>query len=70
MAVQRTRAWPPESGEYVLVLNADAQLHAGAVEALIQVLDDHPDTGIVGPRLVDGQCRAQASCARFPQQAG
>ena len=54
------------SGEYALVLNADAQLHAGAVEALIEELDVHPDTGIVGPRLVDRQCRVQPSCARFP----
>jgi len=54
------------SGEYALVLNADAQLHAGAVEALIDELDVHPDTGIVGPRLVDRHCRVQPSCGRFP----
>jgi N-acetylglucosaminyl-diphospho-decaprenol L-rhamnosyltransferase len=54
------------AGEYALVLNADAQLHAGAVEALIEELDLHPDTGIVGPRLVDAEGHVQPSCARFP----
>jgi GT2 family glycosyltransferase len=54
------------TGEYVLVLNADAQLQAGALEAIIKELDLHPDTGIVGPRLVDRQGRIQPSCARFP----
>lgn len=54
------------SGEYVLVLNADAHLHAGAAQALIAELDAHPDAGIVGPRLVDQQDRTQPSCARFP----
>ena len=54
------------AGEYALVLNADAHLHAGAVEALIEELDLHPETGIVGPRLVDAEGQAQPSCARFP----
>jgi GT2 family glycosyltransferase len=53
-------------GEYALVLNADAQLHAGAVEALIDELDLHPDAGVVGPRLVDAEGQIQPSCAKFP----
>jgi GT2 family glycosyltransferase len=54
------------TGEYALVLNADAQLLPGAVEALVVELDEHLDAGIVGPRLVDGSGRVQPSCARFP----
>lgn len=54
------------AAEFVLVLNADAQLHAGTAQALIEELDAHPDTGVVGPRLVDSQGRIQPSCARFP----
>ncbi|MEP7112655.1 MAG: glycosyltransferase family 2 protein [Ilumatobacteraceae bacterium] len=57
-------------GEYALVLNADAVLHAGAAEALIDELDLHRDTGVVGPRLVDAQDRVQPSCARFPTPGG
>lgn len=53
-------------GEYALVLNADAHLHAGAVEALVGELDQHAQAGIVGPRLVDQHGRVQPSCARFP----
>jgi GT2 family glycosyltransferase len=53
-------------GEYALVLNADARLHAGAIEALIDELDQHPDAGVVGPRLVDAQGQIQPSCAKFP----
>jgi GT2 family glycosyltransferase len=54
------------AGEYALLLNADAHLHPGAVEALIEELDLHPDTGIVGPRLVDAEGQVQPSCAKFP----
>jgi GT2 family glycosyltransferase len=53
-------------GDYALVLNADAQVYPGAVEALVEELDRHPEAGVVGPRLVDEAGRAQPSCARFP----
>jgi N-acetylglucosaminyl-diphospho-decaprenol L-rhamnosyltransferase len=53
-------------GEYALVLNADAHVHSGAVEALVEELDLHPEVGIVGPRLVDALDRVQPSCAKFP----
>jgi GT2 family glycosyltransferase len=54
------------TGHYVLVLNADCEVHAGAVEALVAELDAHPDTAIIGPRLVDPDGRVQPSCAHFP----
>jgi GT2 family glycosyltransferase len=54
------------TAEYVLVLNADTHLHAGAVEALIDDLEQHPDAGIAGPRLVDSHGVPQPSCSRFP----
>jgi GT2 family glycosyltransferase len=53
-------------GDYALVLNADVRLQPGAVEALVEELDRHPEAGVVGPRLVDEGGRTQASCARFP----
>jgi GT2 family glycosyltransferase len=38
---------------YGLLLNSDAEVCAGAVEALAAVLDERADVGIVGPRTVD-----------------
>jgi N-acetylglucosaminyl-diphospho-decaprenol L-rhamnosyltransferase len=37
---------------YVLLLNSDAEVCAGAVEALAAILDARADVGIVGPRTV------------------
>jgi N-acetylglucosaminyl-diphospho-decaprenol L-rhamnosyltransferase len=54
------------AADYVLVLNADARLHGGAVEALVADLERHPAAGIAGPRLVDINGISQASCSRFP----
>jgi GT2 family glycosyltransferase len=37
---------------YCLLLNSDAEVCAGAVEALAAALDERPEVGIVGPRTV------------------
>lgn len=48
-------------GELVLLLNPDTLVPAGAVDALVALLDRRPDVAVVGPRLVDGQGRAELS---------
>ena len=53
-------------GDYALVLNADTQLHAGALEALVDELIRHPEAAVAGPQLVDPHGRDQPSCANFP----
>jgi hypothetical protein len=54
------------SGRYVLVLNADAWLLDGALEALAAFADDHPDAAVVGPRLVNLDGSLQRSARGFP----
>ncbi|MBZ5557618.1 MAG: glycosyltransferase family 2 protein [Acidobacteriia bacterium] len=51
-------------GEYILVLNNDTWMHAGALDALIGYLDAHPDTGIVGPKVLSGDGSLQQQCRR------
>jgi GT2 family glycosyltransferase len=50
-------------GEYVLLLNNDAQLMPGALDALVAVLDRDPDVAAVGPRILypDGRLQ-EAGC--------
>ena len=48
-------------GELVLLLNGDTIVPAGAIDALVAALDRRPDVAVVGPRLVDGQGRAELS---------
>jgi GT2 family glycosyltransferase len=36
---------------YALVLNPDTRVTPGALDAIIQVLETHPEVGIAGPRL-------------------
>ncbi len=53
---------PPE---YALLLNSDAIVHDGALEALVEVMDAHPRAGIAGSQLLSSDGTVQASPFRF-----
>jgi N-acetylglucosaminyl-diphospho-decaprenol L-rhamnosyltransferase len=54
------------SGRYVLLLNSDAWLDEGALEALVSFADAHPEAAVVGPRLRYPDGRLQRSVRGFP----
>jgi N-acetylglucosaminyl-diphospho-decaprenol L-rhamnosyltransferase len=54
------------SSRYVLLLNADAWLHAGALDALVRCADEHPSAAVVGPRLLNTDGTLQRSVRGFP----
>ena len=51
-------------GEYILVLNNDTWMHEGALDAMTTFLDEHPDIGIVGPKVLSGDGSLQQQCRR------
>jgi GT2 family glycosyltransferase len=53
------------TGTTLLLLNNDTIVPAGAIDRLIDELDRHQDVGIAGPRLVDGEGRAELSFGRM-----
>src|SRR5580704_2873140 len=40
-------------GRYVLMLNSDAYIHAGALDALVEFADACPKAGIIGPKVIN-----------------
>jgi N-acetylglucosaminyl-diphospho-decaprenol L-rhamnosyltransferase len=54
------------AGRYVLLLNADAWLDPGSLDALVAFADAHPDAAVVGPRLRFPDGRLQRSVRGFP----
>jgi GT2 family glycosyltransferase len=52
--------------EYVLLLNSDTIVTPGALDALGDYLDQHPEVAIVGPRLAYPDGRLQPSTNPFP----
>jgi GT2 family glycosyltransferase len=49
------------SGDTVLLLNSDTIVPPGAIDRLRELLIEHPEVGVVGPRLVDASGRAELS---------
>ena len=54
------------SGRYVLLLNSDAWLDDGALDALVSFADARPEAAVVGPRLRYPDGRLQRSVRGFP----
>jgi N-acetylglucosaminyl-diphospho-decaprenol L-rhamnosyltransferase len=53
-------------GRYVLLLNADAWLTAGALARLVEFADTRPEAAVVGPRLLNTDGTLQRSVRGFP----
>jgi hypothetical protein len=53
-------------GRYVILLNPDLTVFPGEMEKWIKWMEDHPDVGISGPRVVNPDGTDQDSCYRFP----
>lgn len=51
--------------ESILLLNPDTVVHPGAIAAMVDFLQKHPDAGIVGCRLEDPDGTPQRSAFRF-----
>ena len=68
-AAANNQALRSSEGRYALLLNADAALKGGALEAMCEFLDRHPDVGVVGPQLLNPDGTVQSSRRRVPRLA-
>jgi GT2 family glycosyltransferase len=57
------------SGKCLLLLNPDTEVREGAIEALMSFMESHPDAGIAGAQLLNGDGSKQNSIANFPSLA-
>ncbi|MBK8974699.1 MAG: glycosyltransferase family 2 protein [Planctomycetes bacterium] len=53
-------------GEFLCLLNSDTEVRAGALDALVDWLVEHPEYAMAAPRLVHPDGRVQTACMRFP----
>lgn len=65
-AAGNNAAFRKAKGKYVFVLNPDAMVDPGSVEALFAYMEAHPEIGVLGPRLVRPDGEIQESVHRFP----
>ena len=55
----------PQPPRHLLLLNADTIVRRGALRALVEFMDTHPEVGIAGSRLEDPDGTPQRSAFRF-----
>lgn len=55
------------TGDFLLLLNSDTEVQPGALERLVQALDEHPEAGAVGPALLNTDGTPQVSFGPLPR---
>ncbi len=53
-------------GQYIFIYNDDTLVHGNALKSLSDFLDQNPNVGLVGPRLLNADGSLQMSCYKFP----
>ena len=53
-------------GKYILILNPDILILSKAIEVMMQFMEENPQTGILGPKLLNPDGGLQYSCSRWP----
>jgi GT2 family glycosyltransferase len=64
-AAANNRGFAVARGRYLYCLNPDTRSHAGSLDALVRVLEEEPEVGYVGPRLLNADGTHQLSAYRF-----
>jgi N-acetylglucosaminyl-diphospho-decaprenol L-rhamnosyltransferase len=62
-AVERAR------GRYLLLLNSDAAVETDALRTLVAYANEHPEAGVIGPKLLNPDGTLQPSGGHFPTPA-
>jgi len=52
--------------EYILILDVDTVVTSGAIDKLVDYLDQNPKCGLAAPKLIDVQGRLQFTCRKYP----
>ena len=64
-----TRRSAAPQGRYVFILNEDTELHEGCLDGSVRFLDQNPEVGAAGPRILYPDGSDQPSAFHFPSPA-
>ncbi|NLE76178.1 MAG: glycosyltransferase family 2 protein [Chloroflexi bacterium] len=65
-AAANNQAMAQAHGRIFFLLNSDAYLRPGALRALRDFMDEHPEAAVVGAKVLNPDGSLQPSCFRFP----
>ncbi|MFH0886738.1 MAG: glycosyltransferase family 2 protein [bacterium] len=64
--VTNNQAIRASKGRYIILLNPDTIVKPGALDTMVKFMDEHPDAGALGPKLLNPDGTLQRSCLSFP----
>lgn len=70
VAAARNQAMRLATGQYILHLDSDIVVHPSSLARLLTYMEQHPQTGLAGGRLLLADGSLQYSCRRFPTILG
>jgi GT2 family glycosyltransferase len=65
-AENNNRVFDAVKSRYCFLLNPDTVVRPGAIDALMDYMDEHDDLGACAPKLLNADGSLQLSCRRFP----
>jgi GT2 family glycosyltransferase len=65
-ATANNQALKLATGRHMLLLNSDTLVHPGVIDASIDYMDLHPEVGMMGCRVLNGDGTVQKTCSQFP----
>jgi N-acetylglucosaminyl-diphospho-decaprenol L-rhamnosyltransferase len=66
VAAARNQGMRRACGRYLMLLDTDASVTQDALSQLVRFMDAHPEVGLAGPRLQDGDGNLQFTCRKLP----
>lgn len=66
VAAGRNAGLAMAKGDFLMILDNDTVVPRGSIPSLLRFLENHPDVGLVGPRLESPQGHLQESWKGFP----
>jgi hypothetical protein len=54
------------TGRYIMILNPDTVVLDNAFLRMVRFMDEHPEIGVLAPRLLNPNGTCQPSCKKFP----
>ncbi len=54
------------TGKYLCFINSDVKVFPDCITRLVEYCEEHPEAGMVGPRIIGGDGLLQRSCRGFP----
>lgn len=65
-AAANNQAFRQASGQYVLLLNSDTLVHDDVLARSVEYMDAHPNVGMMGCKVLNGDGTTQLTCSQFP----